>query len=258
MRMSCKSLRIAVGLTGFLCAVAAPAAAQNVLLMMDDIAAADQQAYRDALTAASVAWDEWDLDSLAFPTAGELAPYVVLIWADESSLSPGDTECQIVADWLVLGGKRLFATSIDFLWDLENGTVGGGEHNLYLLFETDFVGDYAGTGITTLDGVASDPIGGPWSSTPMTIMGTADSNGDYSDGATSTAVTGLDYGAGGTGSSYAALTHLDNVGQDYRTVWLGINFHNGISNQADRDQLMSNIMTFFQPIPVELMRLTVE
>jgi len=41
-------------------------------------------------------------------------------------------------------------------------------------------------------------------------------------------------------------------------VWLGINFHNGISNQADRDLLMTNIMSFFQPIPVELMSLSVD
>jgi len=239
-------------------AFAAPAAAQNVLLMMEDIAAADQQTYRDSLTAASVAWTEWDLDTLAFPTAGELSPYTVLIWADESTLSPDDADCQVVADWLVLGGKRLFATSVDFLWDLENGSVGAGENNLYLLFETTFQGDYAGTGIASLNGIATDPIGDPWSATPLTIAGTTDSNGDYADSSTSIAVEGLVYGAGGTGSTFAALTHHDDVGQDYRTVWLGINFHNGISNQADRDLLMTNIMSFFQPIPVELMSLSVE
>lgn len=258
MQMSFKGPFVSIIVLGFVCAIAAPAAAQNVLLMMDDVAVADQQAYRDALTAASVSWNEWDLDTLSFPTAVDLAPYVVLIWADEGTLIPGDTECQIVADWLVLGGKRLFATSVDFLWDIENGTPGAGENNLYLLFETAFQGDYAGSAITGLDGVAADPIGGPWSSTPMAVATNADSNGDYADAATSTATAGLNYGAGGTGSGFAALTHLDNVGQDYRTVWLGINFHNGISNQADRDQLMSNIMTFFQPIPVELMTLSVE
>jgi hypothetical protein len=255
--MSLKALLACVAAVLVIGGLAAPVAAQNVLLMMDDIAAADQQTYRDALTAASVTWDEWDLDTLPFPTAGELAPYVVLIWADEGTLAPGDADCQVVADWLVLGGKRLFATSIDFLWDLENGAAGAGENNLYLLFETTFQGDYAGTAITGLDGVVSDPIGGSWSSTPMAIVGTADSNGDYADAVTSTAVEGLTYGAGGSGSGFAALTHHDDVGQDYKTVWLGINFHNGITNQADRDTLMANIMSFFQPIPVELMTFTV-
>lgn len=258
MKMSSKGWIVSLVLAAFLGAVAAPAAAQNVLLMMDDVVAADQQAYRDALTAASVTWNEWDLDTLTFPTAADLAPYVVLIWADEGTLIPDNAECQIVADWLVLGGKRLFATSVDFLWDVGNGTAGSGENNLYVLFETTYQGDYAGTGITGLDGVAADPIGGPWSATPMAIVGTSDSNGDYADAATSTATAGLNYGAGGTGSGFAALSHHDDVGQDYRTVWLGLNFHNGISNQADRDQLMSNIMTFFQPIPVELMTLSVE
>lgn len=241
-----------------ICGLAMPVAAQDVLLMMDDIVAADQQTYRDALTAASIAWAEWDLDTLPFPTAGELAPYTVLIWADENTLAPGDADCQVVADWLVLGGKRLFATGVDFLWDIENGAAGAGENNLYLLFQTTYQGDYSGTGITGIDGVASDPIGDPWSATPMTIVGAADSNGDYADAGTSTAIAGLVYGAGGSGSGYAALTHLDEVGQNYKTAWLGINFHNGITNQADRDVLMANIMTFFQPIPVELMTFTVD
>jgi hypothetical protein len=258
MNVASKTVFSAAAALIVICGMATSVAAQNVLLMMDDIVAADQQTYRDALTAASVTWDEWDLDTLSFPTAGDLAPYVVLIWADESTLTPGDADCQVVADWLVLGGKRLFATSVDFLWDLENGTPGAGENNLYLLFETTYQGDYAGTGITGLDGVASDPIGNPWSATPMAVVGTTDSNGDYADAATSTATAGLNYGAGGSGSGFAALTHLDNAGQNYKTVWLGINFHNGITNQADRDTLMGNIMTFFQPIPVELMTFTVD
>ena len=52
------------------------------------------------------------------------------------------------------------------------------------------------------------------------------------------------------------MTHYDDG--TYRTVWLGVNFHNGLSIQADRDTLMTNIMTFFQPIPVELMAFVVE
>jgi hypothetical protein len=178
-----------------------------------------------------------------------------LIWADEGTLTPGDPECQIVVDWLGLGGKRLFVTSVDFLWDLENGASGNGENNLFLLFETPFSGDYSGNAITELDGVASDPIGGDWSSTGMALTASSQSNGDYSDG-TGSAITGLNYGAGDTGSGQSALTHYDDG--TYRTVWLGVNFHNGLSIQADRDTLMTNIMTFFQPIPVELMAFVVE
>jgi len=225
---------------------------------MDDIAAADQVAYTTALTNASEPFTVWNLDVQPFPTLAELTPYTILIWADEGTLSPGDTECQIVVDWLNLGAKRLFATSIDFLWDLENGTVGAGEHNLYLMFQSEFVGDYAGTAITSLDGVAADPIGGPWSGSPMALPGTADNNGDYCDIGLSAATTGLIYGAGGTGSGYSASTHYFDAGTDYATVWLGVNFHNGISSQSDRDTLMSNIIAYFQTVPVELMSLSVE
>lgn len=236
----------------------ADASAQTTLLMMDDIAPADQTAYFTALAAAAEPYTVWDLDSVAFPTLAELTPYSILIWADEGTLIPGDAECQIVVDWLNLGGKRLFATSVDFLWDLQNGAAGAGENNLYLMFQTQYSGDYAGTGVLSLDGVAADPIGGPWSGSPMVLVGTADSNGDYADIATSVATTGLIYGAGGAGSGFGAATHYYDIGTAYATVWLGVNFHNGISLQADRDTLMSNVINYFQTVPVELMTFTVD
>lgn len=250
--------RLIIVSMGFILLAGFSASAQTTLLMMDDIAAADQTAYTTALTNAGEPFTAWDLDVQPFPTLAELTPYTILIWADESTLSPGDAECQIVVDWLNLGGKRLFATSVDFLWDLENGAPGAGENNLYLMFQTEFVGDYAGTGITSLDGVAADPIGGSWSGTAMALVGTSDSNGDYSDIGLSTATTGLIYGAGGTGSSYSAATHYYDIGNDYATVWLGVNFHNGISSQTDRDTLMSNVITYFQTVPVELMSFSIE
>jgi len=239
-------------------AIGANASAQTTLLMMDDVAPADQTAYFTALGAASEPYTTWDLDTLAFPTLAELTPFNILIWADENTLSPTDPECQIVVDWLNLGGNRLFATSVDFLWDLQNGTAGSGEHNLYLMFQTEYSSDYAGTGILSLDGVAADPIGGSWSGSPMTLPGTADSNGDYCDIGLSTATTGLIYGAGGTGTGYSAATHYYDVGIDYATVWLGMNFHNGISLQSDRDTLMSNVINYFQTVPVELMSFSIE
>jgi len=253
--MGKRTIVITVGLI-FLTGLSA--SAQTTLLMLDDVAAADQTAYFTALAAAGEPYNVWDLDTLAFPTLADLTPYTILIWADEGTLIPGDTECQVVVDWLNLGGNRLFATSVDFLWDLENGAAGGGENNLYLMFQTEFVGDYAGTGITGLDGVAADPIGGSWSGSSMALVGTGDSNGDYCDIGLSTATTGLIYGTGGTGSGYAAATHYYDVGIDYATVWLGVNFHNGISLQSDRDTLMSNVINYFQTVPVELMSFSIE
>jgi hypothetical protein len=237
---------------------AGTATAQTTMLMVDDIDAANQSAYTTALTNAGEPYTLWDLDVASFPTLTELTPYTILIWADESTLSPGDTECQIVVDWLNLGGKRLFATSVDFLWDLENGSVGNGEHNLYLMFLTEYLGDFAGTGITSLDGVAADPIGGSWSGSPMALPGISDNSGDYCDIALSTATTGLIYGAGGSGTGNGAATHYYDPVTDYATVWLGVNFHNGISLQSDRDTLMSNIITFFETVPVELQSFTID
>ena len=47
----------------------------------------------------------------------------------------------------------------------------------------------------------------------------------------------------GAGTGEAACTHYDSG--VYQTVWFGINFHSGVVNQADRDQLMTNVLTYF-------------
>jgi len=214
----------------------------EILLMAEDILPADWDIYRTALTAAGVSWDEWDLETQPFPTAADLAPYSVLLWVDESSMTPGDAPCQVIADWLVSGDKALFVASVDFIWDLQNGTPGLGEHNLYLLLNTTYVGDYAGSGITTLEGVSGDDIGGDFAPpNQVTLAGSSDSNGDYAS-VSSVATTGLIWGPGGTGSGNAALTHYEAA--NYKTVWLGMNFHNGLTDQAQRDLLMTNIMAF--------------
>jgi subtilisin family serine protease len=173
----------------------------NILLMGDNVSAAGWVTYRDALTAAGRTWAEWDLDVLSFPTAGDLSPYEVLIWFDESMLPPGNAECQIVADWLVSGG-----------------------------------------GVSTLEGVPGDPVGGDFvPPASLGLAGSSDSNGDYAD-ETVGAPTGLLYGSGGTGSTHSGLTHYE--GSNYKTVWLGVNFHNGLTSQAERNQLMENILNF--------------
>ncbi len=222
--------------------------ANTILLMGDDLTAADWNTYRTALAAAGVTWDEWDLLTQPFPTAAELAPYETLIWADENTIDPGDADCQVVADWLVSGDKSLFGAGRDFIWDLANGTPGAGEYNLYLLLNTTYMADYAGTTIATLDGVASDPIGGDFSPpNGLTLAGTLDSNGDYAN-TSSVATTGLMYGAGGAGSGYAGLTHYE--AGSYKTVWLGVNFHDGLTNQDQRNLLMENILSFLVGLDV--------
>jgi hypothetical protein len=152
--------------------------------MGDDVDATGWQTYRDALSAAGATWDEWNLDSLSFPTPADLAPYSVLIVFDESTLAYGDAECQILADWLTSGGKSMFATTVDWLWDLENGTPGNGEHNLYLLFQTEYLGDYAGNTILDMEGVPGDLIGGSFvPPDTLGLAGSYDSNGDYASSA---------------------------------------------------------------------------
>jgi hypothetical protein len=219
----------------------APSTAK-VLLMGDNVAAAGWQAYRDALTAAGKTWAEWNLDLLPFLTPADLAPYDDLIWFAESILTASNAETQVVADWLTGGDKGFFATSVDFLRSLQSGTPGQGRHNLYLLLNTPYLGNYAGSSIAALQGVPGDPIGDDF--TPpnaLSTSGTIKNNGDYAD-ETAGAPMGLVYGPGNFGSGHAALTHYE--GPNYRTVWLGVNFHNGLASQSQQNQLMKNIVDF--------------
>ncbi|MGB9724011.1 MAG: S8 family serine peptidase [Chloroflexia bacterium] len=214
----------------------------DILLMGDDLTTAHWDTYRTALAAAGVTWDEWNLDTQPFPTEAQLAPYTLLIWMDNDTLTPDNPECQIVANWLTSGDKALFAGGRDFLWDLQNGTPGQGERNLYELFQTTYLGDYAGSTIATLEGVPGDIIGDPFAPpNGIALSQDLNSNGDYAS-ETSVAQTGLLYGPGGAGSGHAALTHYE--GANYRTVWLGLNFHNGMTSQEQRNTLMAAVLGF--------------
>jgi hypothetical protein len=217
---------------------------RRILLMGEDVTSTGWDEYRNALSGAGVTWDEWDLDSLSFPTVSDLTPYHLLIWFDESTLTPGNDDCQEVVDWMALGARNLFATSVDFLWDVENGTGGLGENNLYLLFETTYLGDYSGSGLGTLDGVSADPITDPFSTTGITLSGTSDSSGDYADPTAGLATKAAVYGTGtGSGLGNAGISYYDSG--TYKTVWLGVNFHNGLTDTTQKNTLMDNILTWF-------------
>ena len=228
---------------GWTTTIAAPLQGTDILLMGEDGSTIVWQAFRDALTAAGVSWNEWNLDTQPYPDASDLAPYDVLIWFDTSVLAVTNADCQVVADWLQSGDKSLFATSDDFLWDLENGTPGQGEHNLYLLFETTYLGDYSGAA-SFLNGLASDPVSDDWAP-PNSLNGNFGSI-DYAD-EHSTAVTAFTFGEG-TSAGRSAFTHYDSG--IYKTAWFGGEFVADITGASDRETLMNNILTFFTDVDV--------
>ncbi len=214
-----------------------------VLLLGDDLDTSEWDAFRTALTATGLTFDEWDLDSLSFPTGPDLAPYLVLIWVDTGVVGPGDTEHQIVVDWLALGGKGVFIIGVDFLWDLRFNSGSGGEYNLYTMLETTYSGDYSGTGISMLDGVSADPITDPFSTTGISLSGTSDSNGDYADETAGASVKAGIYGTGGSGSGHAGFTYYD--GSSYKAAWLGFNFPAGMSSATEQATFIDNTLTWF-------------
>lgn len=217
----------------------------QILLMGDGVSLqTDWDTYRNGLTAAGVTWTEQDISS-TFPTAQTLNQYNTIIWFAEGTLTVSAAESQSVVDWMAMGDKRIFVANIDFMWDMENGTPGQGEHNFYLAMGATFVGDYAGTGITTLDGVANDPIGGSFlAPTGLQLAGTGDSNGDYANPNVGPAIHAALYGSGDVGSGQSGMAHYTT--SNYKLVWLGVNFHNGLTNGAQRNQLMANVINFFK------------
>lgn len=217
----------------------------DILLLGDDVLAADWDAYRLALQAAGETWAEHNLDVMTtFPTLAELNAYNTIIWFEEDVLSQTEAEVQVVVDWLNAspGDRNLFVNGVDYLWDMENGT--SGELNMYQAMGVTFVADYTGTGITTIDAVANDPLTGSFAPGTLTLAGSADSNGDYANPGSGLATHSGLYGPGGDGSGQSAMSHY-NAGT-YKLVWLGVNFHNGLTSQPQRSQLMQNIVNWFK------------
>lgn len=215
-----------------------------IVLMGDDTTdPAEWDIYRNALTAAGRTWSEINLDTAAFPTLVELQAYDAVIWFDELTIAAGNAEAQIVADWLTDGNERdLFMTGVDFLWDFENDPPGSGEDNLYLLLGMAYQGDFAGTTIPTLDGIAGDPITGPFVAPDGLVLSMdPNSNGDYIN-ATGAGTVAATYAAGGVGGGFYGLGHYD--AGTYQVVWLGVSFHAGLADAAQRDQLMANVVAW--------------
>jgi len=213
--------------------------------MGDDVNALGWDNFRTALGAAGATWTEVDLDYDPFPGATTLHQYNVLIWFDSGTLSPGDNEAQIVSDWLQLGSRNLFVSGRDFIWDLANGTPGAGEHNLYTRFGIVYYGSSSDTAIATLDGQSADPITADFvAPSGLQLTQTYSSSGDYADPNQGIATYAALYGAGGMGSGYAGMSHYDSGA--YKTVWLGINFYDGLVNPSQRNQLITNVLNFFK------------
>lgn len=217
----------------------------DILLMGESVNAAGWDAFRAALTAAGVTWTELNLDSADFPDATTLDSYNALIWFDESSSSVVDAEAQLVADWLAAGDKALFVASIDLMWDFQAASVGSGMDNLYAMWGATYVGDSSGTSIASLDGVAGDPVSGDFAApNGLLLTQSYDSSGDYADETLGPATASALYATGGSGSGHAGLTRV-NTGA-YKVVWLGVNFHNGLSDATQRAQLLKNVLDYFK------------
>lgn len=234
------------------CSVTAdPDCTLSILLMGDDVNQAGWNTYRQALTSASATWTERDLDVQPFPSLADLSGFNTLVWFDDAFVAAGNPEFQVVVDWIDAAAapgterRHIFVTSRLFLTDMENGAVGQGERNLYDRIGADRVGQTASINISVLLGVPADPLGGSFAPPADLPIAGNGSLGDYASTTMGLATAGLIYGPGGPGDGTgdAALTHYD--AGTYKAAWLGVNFHDGITAQTDRDQLMADLVGYF-------------
>lgn len=218
----------------------------HILLLGDSSTdTAGWQIYRDAVTAAGMTYAEHNYTSpTGYPSAATLANYNTIIWFDGYPSTPS-ADAQRIVDWMGTGPKRLFVNGYDVAYDFRSDLPTTGTGALYATWGITYLGDYSGTGIATLDGVANDPITGTFTSpNGLTLSGTSNSNGDYADASAGPAVAAGIFATGGSGSGEAGLAH--NVSGDDRIVWMGFNFHNGLSSATQRTALMAAILNWFK------------
>ena len=143
--------------------------------------------------------------------ATALAGYNTIVWGDENTVdSVNDTEAQLFIDWLNLGNRNMFITGLDIMWDMRLSSTGA-KHDFYSMWGVTYLGDYSGSGITTIDGQAGDPITAAFASpSGLQLSGTSDASGDYVDpnqGPASHA--GIYTGGTGSGLTNGALSRYD-------------------------------------------------
>jgi hypothetical protein len=207
----------------------------------------DWQTYRDALTAAGETWTELDYPQQPFPTAAELTAYNTIILFDESFIGYSTAQCTLLIDWLLgsPGDRNLFVAGSDFLADWATAIPGNSEYELYALWGMTYIQSSAGTTITHVLGVPGDPLTDAFSVNGLVLEQGFNSSGDYSDQNLGPAVAaGVYDGGSGLGLGRSALTHY--AGNGYKVVWFGVNFHNGLTDQPQRNMLMTNIVQYFK------------
>jgi hypothetical protein len=215
--------------------------------VQDTLQLPNWQTYRDALQNAGVLWTERNLNNQPFPTQTELDAFNTVILFDESSVTFGDPQCQILATWLSSqSGRNMFVTGRDILWDFASSQINQGENNLYTLWGMTYMGSsFITSNDGRINGVMGDPISNDFVLPNGLDLGTGGkSGGDYANKTLGPAShIGVFAGTTGFGLGESAMTRYTASG--YKVVWLGVNFHNGLSQQSQRNTLMSNVLTFF-------------
>ena len=140
----------------------------------------------------------------------------------------------------------MFVTGRDLLWDFANGPINGGEHNLYSLWGTTYLGSASiSSNDGRINGLMGDPITGAFvAPNGLELAITGKSGGDYANEMVGPAShIGTFAGTTGFGIGNSAMSRYAASG--YKVVWLGVNFHDGLELQSERDTLMANILSYF-------------
>ena len=204
------------------------------IVLIDDESGTDETYYKAALDANSYKYDYVAGPTQSTGWAGFLMQYKIVIWfISGSSSTLTSTDQQNLATFLDSGGKLLVCGE-DIGYNI--GTSGTGESGFIANYlHADYIADNAG--VSTITGVASDPISNGFSG--ISITGSYPSEIALYDSYASKIFT------------YTGTTKIAALKADtgiYKVVYFACEYFEGGDSAANKATIMDRIMKWFEPV----------
>ncbi|RMF57047.1 MAG: carboxypeptidase regulatory-like domain-containing protein, partial [Calditrichaeota bacterium] len=208
----------------------------RILVVNDDVDNSGEVYFQEALDNIGQSYHVWRTSEKGVP---QLADYLLfpsprmVIWftGNASNAVLSDAEQQSLAEFLDNGG-RLLLTGKDIAETSSSGTL------LTNYLEVSHAGNYVPPAVR---GVPGDPIGEGL--LVLTTGGPGNQNSKDIFTVGSTPIVSFNYGSGG--NMGVAGVRVENSQNNWKAVFLGFGFETINNDNGFRDQILSNILTYF-------------